>query len=248
MAQSKSLIALGAVSLIAASALTAFAQPLPPGAAVPPVAAPPPTVAAPAFDPNQLPAARGTVARFTLTPRGDIDGFLLADGTEVHVPPHLSAQIAYIVRLGDPVTVRGLRATAVALVEAASVTDEASGQTVVDYGPAWGGGPPRPAAGAAAGWMTVEGRVQAALHGRLGEINGAILQDGTILRLPPPEAERFAGILSPGQIIAAQGYGLTTALGRVVEVQAIGPSPSQLSQIQTPQPPPGPGGRPRLRP
>ena len=68
------------------------------------------------------------------------------------------------------------------------------------------------------------------------------------MRLPPPEAERFTALLSPGQIIAAQGYGLTTALGRVVEVQAIGPSPSQLSQIQAPQPPPGPGGKPRPRP
>ena len=248
MAQSKSLIALGAVSLVSVSTLAAFAQPLPPGAAVPSIAAPPPTVAAPAFDPNQLPAARGTVAHFTLTPRGEIDGFIFADGTEVHVPPHLSTQIAYIVRLGDPVTVHGLRATAVALVEAASVTDEASGQTIVDNGPAWGGGPQQQSAGAAAGWITVDGRVQAALHGRLGEINGAILQDGTILRLPPPAAERFTALLSPGQIIAAQGYGLTTALGRVVEVQAIGPSPSQLSQIQAPQPPPGPGGKPRPRP
>jgi len=37
----------------------------------------------PTYDPAQLPTVKGKVAQFTLGPRGDIDGLLLADGTEV---------------------------------------------------------------------------------------------------------------------------------------------------------------------
>jgi len=41
------------------------------------------------YDPEQLPVHRGQVQQYTLTPRGDIDGLILADGTEVKTPPHL---------------------------------------------------------------------------------------------------------------------------------------------------------------
>jgi hypothetical protein len=51
----------------------------------------------------------GTVTRFTLTPRGDLDGLILSDGTQVHVPPHLSAELAAAVKPGDTVTVSGSR-------------------------------------------------------------------------------------------------------------------------------------------
>src|SRR5207247_3414385 len=84
-------------------------------------AAVPPPAAGPPYDVQQLPETRGTVQRFTLTPRGDLDGFLLADGTEVHVPPHLSAQLAAAVRAGDPVSVRGYRSSSPALVVAVAV-------------------------------------------------------------------------------------------------------------------------------
>lgn len=97
-------------------------------------------VAAPGFapamgDPAQLPETRGTGRRFTLTPTGELDGVILTDGTQVHLPPHLTDQVASAVRPGDAVSVRGYRAAAVPLVAAVSITDARSGQTVVDTGP-----------------------------------------------------------------------------------------------------------------
>ena len=59
------------------------------------------------------------------------------------------------------------------------------------------------------------------LHGRKGEINGAMLEDGTVLRLPPHEAARNAARLAPGQTVTAEGPGLTTPMGRVVEVKKL---------------------------
>src|ERR1700704_3733730 len=84
------------------------------------------------WDSSQLPESRGTVKQYTLTPRGDVDGLILTDGTEVKLPPHLTAQIVYSVRPGDAVTVRGLRARALPLIDAASVTNFVTGATVVD--------------------------------------------------------------------------------------------------------------------
>src|SRR6266852_6690010 len=96
---------------------------------------PPATGQTPLFDPQQLPVQRGQVQQFTLTPRGDIDGLILSDGTEVKTPPHLSTEIAFSVKPGDTVTIHGLRAAALPLLQAVSVTDEATGRTVVDIGP-----------------------------------------------------------------------------------------------------------------
>src|SRR5436305_662000 len=89
----------------------------------------------PLYDPRQLPAQRGQVQQLTLTPRGDIDGLILTDGTEVKTPPHLSTEIAHSIRLGDAGIIHGLRASALPLVQAASINDEATGRTVVDNGP-----------------------------------------------------------------------------------------------------------------
>src|SRR5438876_2851947 len=170
----------------------------------------------PLYDPRQLPAQRGQVQQFTLTPRGDIDGLILTDGTEVKTPPHLSTEIAYSVKPGDAVTIHGLRAAALALVQAVSITDEQTGRTVVDNGPPGPGrpgAPPAPApwpnapaAGPAApipGLTEVQGRVRMSLHGPQGDVNGALLDDGTVLRLPPPEAYRFAALLQPGEALVA---------------------------------------------
>src|ERR1700752_4851704 len=75
----------------------------------PPDQPPGPTVGqAHLYDPQQLPVQCGQVQQFTLTPRGDIDGLILSDGTEVKTPPHLSTQIAYSVKPGDTVTIHGL--------------------------------------------------------------------------------------------------------------------------------------------
>jgi hypothetical protein len=177
---------------------------------------------------GQLPETRGTVQRFTLTPGGDLDGFVLADGTDVDVPPHLSSQLASAIRAGDAVTVRGYRSPSVPLVVATAVTDSATNQTIIDQGPPPPGfGPPPPPPGLPAPGAqrtTLSGRVQTPLYGPMGDLNGAVLEDGTILRVPPPSAYQFATLLAPGQPITVQGWGLSNSYGRVVEAQAIRPA------------------------
>jgi hypothetical protein len=196
----------------------------------------------PLYDPQQLPVQRGEVQQFTLTPRGDIDGLILTDGTEVKTPPHLSTVIAYSIKPGDTVTIHGLHAAALPLTQAVSITDDATRRTVVDTGPPGpGGGRAAGPATPASGLTEIEGRIRMPLHGPRGDVNGALLEDGTVLRLPPPEAERFAALLQPGRTVAAEGTEYANALGKVFEVTGLGPSRDQLSAVE---PPPRPGRHP----
>jgi hypothetical protein len=193
------------------------------------------------WDASQLPETRGAVKQYTLTPRGDVDGLILTDGTEVKLPPHLTAQVVFTIHPGDEVSIRGLRARAIPLVDASSVTNIATGNSVVDNGPP--DGPGRRGAE-----QTFSGRITASLHGKRGEVNGALLEDGTELRLPPPEADRLADCLKPGQTVSVRGALLDTPLGKLVEVSAIGTSPDRLTDIDAPParrgpaPPPPPHG------
>jgi hypothetical protein len=191
------------------------------------------------WDSSQLPESRGTVRQYTPTPRGDVDGLILTDGTEVKLPPHLTGQIVFAVRPGDAVSIRGLRARAIPLIDASSSTNVATGKSVVDNGP-----PDH------AGYeQSFSGRIASALHGKRGEVNGALLEDGTVLRLPPPEAERLEGWLRPGQTVSVRGDALDTVLGKVIDVRALGSSPEQMTELAGPRSARGPKGGPdRLDP
>ncbi len=185
------------------------------------------------WDTSQLPETRGTVKQYTLTPRGDVDGLILNDGTEVKLPPHLTAQVVFAIHPSDEVSIRGLHARAIPLVDASSVTNVATGKRVVDNGPPDGPGHRTQD-------QTISGRITSLLHGKRGEVNGALLDDGTELRLPPKEADRLADWLRPGQAVSVRGDLLDTALGKLVDVSAIGPSPDRLTDVDGPRRPRGP--------
>ncbi|MGY2051027.1 hypothetical protein [Methylobacterium sp. JK268] len=183
------------------------------------------------WDPSSLPETKGTIRQYTLTPRGDVDGLILQDGTEVKLPPHLTGQVVYAIRPGDAVTIRGMKARALPLVDAASIRNDASGVTIVDAGPPGRGGDE----------TTLTAKVTMPLHGKRGEVNGALLDTGASLRLPPHEAVRWNAFLQPGQSVSLRGAVSTTALGTVIDVRAIGPAPDRLTEIDAP--PPGRRGK-----
>jgi hypothetical protein len=193
------------------------------------------------WDASQLPETRGIVKQYTLTPRGDVDGLILNDGTEVTLPPHLTNQIVFAVRPGDAVTIRGLKARSLPLIEGASVTNFATGVSVMDNGPP--GGPDR-----STSEQTISGKIAAQLHGKRGEVNGAVLDNGIILRMPPLEAERMQGLMQPGQLVTVRGITLKTALGTVIDASAIGASTDQLTELAARPGPAGPRGEPRRGP
>jgi len=224
------------------------------------------------LDPSTLAEFHGKVTQYEVTPRGDVDGLILADGTEVHFPPHLGTQVTAIVQPGADVTLRAEKNGTV--LRAALVKDDASGKSVVDRGPPapgtgaglddgpgpgpnGGPGPGRdrgrdpgrgpgrdrgPAERRAPGQaLQSEGVVKMQLHGPRGEMNGVLLQDGTMVHLPPREASRLASQLQPGRAVAVRGDGFEGAVGRSINAREFGPSMDKLAQLENPAPR-GPAG------
>ncbi len=83
-----------------------------------------------------------------------------------------------------------------------------------DSGPGPGGRPP--AANAAQPRLAeAQGPIRMSLHGPRGEINGVLLTDGTVLRLPPDAAVNLATLLQPGRTVIAQGDEVSNPIGKV---------------------------------
>jgi len=179
------------------------------------------------IDPDHLPETRGIVRSLVLNPHGLLDGLLLEDGTEIHVPPHLSGQLLSRIRVGEQVAVRGLRHRGLPLVVAVAITP-ASGRTVVDEGP--GHEKPRqPAADKRERWG-YSGVVERLLHGPKGDIHGALLDDGVILRFPTHAAKGTK--LKAGQAVDVEGAWFESRHGTVVDVDHLAPAGRPLRAVR----------------
>jgi hypothetical protein len=166
-----------------------------------------------ASDPATRPVRlQGILAHYTLTTTGDINGFVLADGTQINVLRHLATSLVLVARPGDPVTVQGRRQKVGPAIDADDVRNDTSGAVLAGRGPK-----PRPDLGSS----QVTGKVQFMLHGPDGALDGVVLEDGTVLRLPPENLEQFAAQLAPGLLVVAQGRLLSTPFGRVVDVNRL---------------------------
>jgi hypothetical protein len=159
-----------------------------------------------------------------------VDGLILTDGTEVHVNPGISTALAFAVHPGDTVTIHGLKARALAMVEAASITNDASNVTVdAMIGRFHEHGHDTP--------MQATGKVKAELHDPRGDANGVLLEDGTVIRLPPGEATRLASQLAVGQTVLVKGNGIDSPLGKLILARQLGPDANSLTTINAPRPP-----------
>lgn len=193
------------------------------------------------LDPDHLPKTEGAVDRFLINPHGDIDGFLLTGGMEVHVPPHLSGELRSAVQPGASVSVFGVRPRHAEMIAAVAI-ETAPGKRIVDNGPPKDehkheergqpkhGGQPKPPP------MEAEGVVQRPLHGPKGEVRGVLLEDGRIIRIPPHEAKEGEMLLHPGARLGARGPGLTLDGVTVIEAKEIGTSLTALRPVKPKKP------------
>ena len=83
--------------------------------------------------------------------------------------------------------------------------------------------------------MDASGTVRLTLYAPKGQARGALLHDGTILRLGHKEAQRHLDQLRPGSQISARGEGLATEHGRVIEVREIGQPDGTFKPIKKPK-------------
>lgn len=184
------------------------------------------------LDPDSLPQVCGTFECFLINPRGDVDGMLLAEGTEVHVPPHLSSEVTTAIRPGTKpqVKVRGIQHRELGFIAAVALDIE--GKQIIDKGPPKGRKDPKLNKPFKRVSAEVQGTIRCLLHGPKGETRGVLLQDGACVRFPPHEADRLAPLLSRGSALAVRGEGLIAPLGTVIEAKQIGTSDADLQELR----------------
>jgi len=191
------------------------------------------------LDSDYLPEVTGTVARFLLNPHGESDGMILTDGSEVHFPPHMSREVCKAIRPGQTIKVRGVRPRSANLIAAVAI-ETSDGERIVDDGPSKDREEEKKVRKHAAKEegkpIQAEGVVQRALHGPKGEVRGALLEDGRIIRVPAHEVEGIAELLTLGARLAVRGEGLATEFGTVIEAREVGTSDDSLRPFKPKKP------------
>jgi hypothetical protein len=165
------------------------------------------------------------VQLYLLNPDGEVDGLLLADGTVVKFPPHLSSVLTAAVKPGAHVSVVGFPGASTPYghaVHALAITNTATGQTVVDQPPATPPIPPFIRAQARTS-LTVSGTVARFLMNPPGDVDGLVLTSGEEVRFPPHLGQTVVTALGgrAGTPITASGYGARTAFGTAVEADSM---------------------------
>ncbi|MEE3623939.1 hypothetical protein UCD39_08035 [Nitrospirillum sp. BR 11752] len=194
------------------------------------------------IDPEHLPVIPGRVTRLLLSPRGEVDGFLLGDGLEVLMPPHVGTAVAAALTGSHDVTVgiRGVKLRAGNVVAAVAV-DLPDGRRIADNGPDQPSPnhrpPPQPAVERTP--ATTMGRIERLLHGGKGELRGVLLHGGEQVRFAAAETAPLAMGIHIGAPFAAAGERVTTTAGSVLVARAIGANVDELRDLKPTREKPG---------
>jgi hypothetical protein len=221
-------------------------QSAPPPPMPPPVpGAQQPEPPAPPDPATQTTSIRGTVSQYMLNPDGLVDGVLLSDNTIVRFAPHMSQQLVQAVKPQDLVSVDGFIEYQ-GTIHATTITNRASQQSVVDTPPSLQNPPPGPGQEARRP-ISANGSIKVLTHAARGEIDGVVLDNGTIVHFPSPVGTQFASLFQVGAPLAAVGYGTINTYGQSLEATSIGPSADHLQTVTAvdDRPRRGPGERPR---
>jgi hypothetical protein len=150
------------------------------------------------------------------------------------VPPHLGSEIEAAIHPGDTIRVRGIRPRGADMIAAVALI-AADGRAIVDNGPGPETKKDEPHRAVKSDDMTISGIARLSLFGPKGELRGAVLDDGSIVRVEAKEAPRFVELLRPRAVVAVRGDGLETKHGSVVAAREIGPDPSDLRPARAPK-------------
>lgn len=210
--------------------------------------------AQPVGDPD-VQTIQGTILSFTTAPRGEADGAVLDDGTVIHWPPHLEERFTGIIAKGDRVRVTGRRETGPegdTHLEVQTLTNLRTKASRQNDGPP----PPPPRRGRgprgprpdierhAAADKTVEGAIRRFTTAPRGEVDGAVLDDGTVIHWPPHLEDRFTGIVKEGDRVRVTGWMESGPAGDThLEVQTLTNVRTKISRDNDGTPPPPPDRR-----
>ena len=174
---------------------------------------------------------KGTVKNFLMNPKGDVDGFLFDDGTQVNFPPHMSSQLTAVIAPKDKVEVKGIREND-KVIKAKTVINIQTSKSVLETPPTTGPkdegknlSPPPPhqkpehAPKHLEGLkqLSVHGEIQSQIFGHRGEVIGVVLTDGSIVRFGPRMLDDSKVKTDIGQSLQASGPGTKNSYGQALE-------------------------------
>jgi hypothetical protein len=192
------------------------------------------------IDPQSLPPIKGTVAQFVMNRDGELDGLVLTSETGapqlVHFPPHLASEVEAVIKVGGQVAVHGVRLRGADVIAAVSLVT-AEGRQIVDEGADAPHAKSEPSPDdAVVHDKQINGTVRLSLFGPKGELRGAILADGSVIRVGKKEADVFADLLKPGAAVVARGTAIVCPLGNVLEAHELGADERSLLPVKTHKP------------
>jgi hypothetical protein len=82
--------------------------------------------------------------------------------------------------------------------------------------------------------LSVTGNIRVVRRNPHGDIDGAVLEDGTLLHLPPHAGRQFAELLQEGRLLTATGFGTANEFGQTIAVAMLGPSTDALALVEPP--------------
>jgi hypothetical protein len=170
--------------------------------------------------PGDATTSQGTVRSLTTAPMGEIDGAVFDDGTVIHWPPHLADRFSAIVARGDRIQAVGRMEIGPAgdtHLEVQTVTNLRTNDSRENDALPPGPGPrrrplpppPGPRRGnvsTATPTQTAQGKVQRMTSAPMGEIDGAVLDDGAVIHWPPHLADRFSAVIARGDRVKVSGW------------------------------------------
>ena len=174
----------------------------------------------------------GDIARVLINPRGDVDGLLLKDGFLVRLrptPANSGLAVGTKIRAEGEGTATFVRAERVTLTSTGAILDLSSF-------------PPAGPAPLALATLEASSSVLQMVNNPEGEPDTLVLQDGSIVKLPPRLREEAAGAIKVGAKVAVRGEG-----GTYGSVKALRANRLQLASGQTFSEPERPSALPPSR-
>ncbi|MGO3518062.1 MAG: hypothetical protein ACTINM_06165 [Acetobacter cibinongensis] len=186
------------------------------------------------YDLSGLPQFSGKVVQFLPSSHGGVLGLVLADGTQVLVSPEQGHTLAGLIKPGDTVSIRGIKARSLALIRAFGITSP-RGRTMQDGFIALQQQSPEMITGPD---IVLHGEIWLPLYTLEGQIAGVVLKDHSVIHLAPREATRLQAWLKPGQTLYAVGTGSNGELGTAIDARELGPTSGQLVSVTIGNAPP----------
>ncbi|AMV31525.1 hypothetical protein VN12_05360 [Pirellula sp. SH-Sr6A] len=170
-------------------------------------------VAIPSTEEGSTMKKQARITAFLKNDHDDVDGLELDSGDRVHFPPHMAKKIMAIAKVGDSVEIEGrtkIRPKGDQVLEIHRLTCGNEMVRVVH---------PRPKHDERVKndepSMSVEGKVTALARNPHGDIDGLMLQEGTIVKFPPHQSSDLQELVQVGDEVEIEGRRHVTPHGEV---------------------------------